>query len=310
MNYRTLGRTGLRVSTLGFGGAPLGSVYGPTSQTESTAAVRTALDLGINFFDTSPYYGLTTAETALGQALAGVPRDRYLLATKVGRYGANDFDFSAARVTRSVDESLARLGCGHIDLIQVHDLEFTRLEQIWTETLPALERLRASGKVRFVGITGLPLRALTEVLAHHTCDTVLSYCHYSLNDTTLASAAPAWRATGAGVIHASPLAMGLLSDGGPPAWHPAPAALKQACAAAAAHCAARGRRLGDTALQFAFLPDAPADTTFVGMRSVDEVRRNAALVATAPDLEFIAELRALLAPVHDLTWPSGLPENN
>jgi L-galactose dehydrogenase len=309
MNYRVLGRTGLRVSMLGFGGAPLGSAYGPTTQDESTAAVRAALAAGINYFDTAPYYGATTAETALGRALVGVPREAYLLATKVGRYGLDDFDFSAARVAASVDESLARLGCGHLDLIQVHDLEFGHLEQIVAETLPALDRLRAGGKVRFIGITGLPLRALTVVHAHWPTDTVLSYCHHCLHDTTLADAAPAWRACQSGVINASPLAMGLLSAAGPPAWHPAPPALKQACAAAAAFCRARGRSLAEVALQFA-LTDPPADTTLVGMRTTEEVRLNVAAAAAPPDLEFIATLQKRFAPVRNLTWPSGRPENN
>jgi L-galactose dehydrogenase len=309
MNFRILGRTGLRVSTLSFGGAPLGSAYGATTQDESNATVQAALDAGINFFDTAPYYGATTAETALGHALAGVPRDQYILATKVGRYGLDDFDFSAARVTASVDESLARLQCDHLDLIQVHDLEFGSLEQVVKETLPALDALRAGGKVRFVGITGLPLRALTVAHAFWPADTVLSYCHYCLHDTTLAAAAPAWRERGSGVINASPLAMGLLSDAGPPAWHPAPLALRKACQAAAGFCRAQGRSLADVALQFA-LADSPADTTLVGMRSPEEVRLNVAAAAAVPDLEFIATLQQRFAPVHNLTWPSGRPENN
>ncbi len=309
MNYRVLGRTGLRVSTLSFGGAPLGSAYGATTQDESTATVQAALEAGINFFDTSPYYGATTAESALGRALEGVPRDRYILATKVGRYGLDDFDFSAARVVASVDESLARLQCDHLDLIQVHDLEFGRLEQVVNETLPALDGLRASGKVRFVGITGLPLRALTVAHSFWPADTVLSYCHYCLHDTTLAAAVPAWRARDSGVINASALAMGLLSDAGPPSWHPAPAALRDACRAAAEYCRAQGRSLADLALQFAFA-NSPADTTLVGMRTVAEVHLNVAAVAAAPDLEFIAKLQQRFAPVRNLTWPSGRPENN
>jgi len=309
MNYRVLGRTGLRVSTLSFGGAPLGSAYGPTTQEQSTAAVHAALDAGINFFDTAPYYGATTAETALGHALAGVPRDQFILATKVGRYGLDQFDFSAARVTASVDESLARLQCEHLDLIQVHDLEFGRLDQIVNETLPALDALRASGKVRFVGITGLPLRALTVAHSFWPADTVLSYCHYCLHDTTLAAAAPAWRERKSGVINASPLAMGLLSDAGPPDWHPAPAALRDACYAAAGFCRAQGRSLAELALQFA-LADSPADTTLVGMRTAAEVALNVAAAAAAPDRGFIATLQQRLAPVRNRTWPSGLPENN
>src|SRR6266571_5457070 len=148
MEYRKLGKTGWEVSVLGYGASPLGGVFGKISDQEGIRAVHTAVDLGINFIDVSPYYGLTKAETVLGKALATLPRDRYILATKVGRYGADDFDFSAARVTSSVDESLRRLQVEHIDLIQCHDIEFGSLDQIVHETLPALRKVREQGKVR------------------------------------------------------------------------------------------------------------------------------------------------------------------
>lgn len=88
-----------------FGGSPFGAVYGNAiSHDEAAALVREALDLGVNYFDVSPFYGLTKAESVLGAALRGIERDRYILSTKVGRYGADEFDFSAARVTQSLDE--------------------------------------------------------------------------------------------------------------------------------------------------------------------------------------------------------------
>src|SRR5438270_11969693 len=122
MIYRTLGRTGFSVSVLGFGGSPLGSVFRPVEPNEAVRTVRSAIDEGVNFFDTSPFYGLTTAETMLGRALDGVRRDRFYLATKVGRYNEREFDFSVERVTRSVDESLKRLKVEYVDLIQCHDI--------------------------------------------------------------------------------------------------------------------------------------------------------------------------------------------
>ena len=107
MEYRKLGRTDLQVSLLGFGTATLGNVYGVTDPSNSERAVHLAIEHGINFFDSSPYYGLTLSEERLGQALRGW-RDKVVLATKCGRYGMDAFDFSAARITASVDESLQR----------------------------------------------------------------------------------------------------------------------------------------------------------------------------------------------------------
>jgi L-galactose dehydrogenase len=304
MLYRTLGSTGLDVSVLGYGASPLGSVFRAIDESEGIRAVHTALDLGVNFIDVSPYYGLTRAEVVLGKALASVPRERYILATKVGRYGPDAFDFSAARVATSVEESLRRLGVAHVDLLQCHDIEFGSLDQIVSETLPALEQVRQQGKARFIGITGYPLRIFREVLARGNVDTILSYCHYCLNDTSLASLLPDLTARGVGVINASPLSMGLLTDRGAPEWHPAPASLKEACRRAASHCRDRGADIAELALRFSLAHPAIA-TTLVGTASPENLRRNVAAVGQAPDPALLAEVQAILAPVRDLTWPSG-----
>ena len=183
MDYRLLGKTGLRVSALSFGASSLGGVFRAVDEAEAVRTVFTAIDLGINLIDVSPYYGLTRAETVLGKALKDIPRDRYYLATKVGRYGDAEFDFSAARVTAGLDESLARLNVEYVDILQCHDVEFGSLDQVVNETLPALRKLQAQGKARFIGVTGLPLKIFSVVLDRAEVDTVLSYCHYSLNDT-------------------------------------------------------------------------------------------------------------------------------
>jgi L-galactose dehydrogenase len=311
MRTRPLGRTGISVSVVGFGGSSLGGVFRPVSQAEADATVRAALGAGITYFDTAPYYGWTKAETALGHALGGVARERYVLATKVGRYGHDDFDFSAARVTASVDESLARLGCGHIDVIQVHDLEFVPLAQIWEETLPALMRLRESGKVRAIGITGLPLKALRTVWEHArgSIDVVLSYCRATLQNETFLPWARELRASGVGVINAAPLSMGLLTQGGPPAWHPARGDVRAECRRAAEFCATRGKDLADVALGYALALEE-VDCTVLGLASVEEVKRAVSAVERPVDEKMLSGVREILAPVHNVGWSTGRPENN
>ncbi len=309
MEYRVLGQTGLQVSALGYGASPLGSVFRPIDEAEGIQTVHAAIDAGINFIDVSPYYGLTKAETVLGKALATLPRDSYILATKVGRYGADEFDFSAARVTASVEESLRRLQVDHIDLIQCHDIEFGSLEQVVHETLPALREVREQGKVRFIGITGYPLKIFRTVLDQTDVDTILSYCRFSLNDTALESLIPYLQEKGVGIISASPLSMGLLTERGAPDWHPAPEPLKAACARAAAHCRSRGVDIAQLALQFAVSNPAIA-TTLVGTASPENLRRNVAWSEHPPDPELLAKVQAILAPVQNATWPSGRPENS
>jgi L-galactose dehydrogenase len=311
MIYRTLGATGLQVSILGFGASPLGGVFRPINEEEGKRAVRVALDLGVNFFDVSPYYGMTRAEIVLGQSLAGVPRERYLLSTKVGRYGneAKDFDFSADRVARSVDESLKRLGVSHVDMLLCHDIEFGNLNQIVEETLPALRRIVAAGKARFVGITGLPLKMFPAVMDRAAVDVMISYCHYELNDTSLEGLLPYLTGKGVGVISASPLGMGLLTDGGLPAWHPAPQRIKACCAAAAAHCRAKGSDIARLALQFA-LSRPEIATTLVGMATPEEIAQNVKSMSLPMDRQLLMEVQGILSPVQNQTWASGLPENN
>ncbi len=314
MLFRPLGRTGLQVSALSFGASSLGGVFREVQQDEAIGAVHAALDHGMNLIDVSPYYGLTKAETVLGQALRTIPRDRYLLATKCGRYGseAKDFDFSATRITRSVEESLGRLGVDHLDFLQAHDIEFGNLQQIVDETIPALQRLKQAGKCRYIGITGLPLKVFTTVVEQvgaGVLDTILSYCHYELNDTALLSILPAMQQAGIGVMNASPLGMGLLSPRGAPAWHPAPQQVKQLCAQAAAHCAQRDASIIKLAVQFAVAqPDIA--TTFVGSANPANIIKNIQWLAEPIDLDLLRQVQTILAPIHNMSWPSGRAENN
>ncbi|MFF7159395.1 aldo/keto reductase [Streptomyces sp. NPDC008139] len=308
MRRRTLGATGLEVSALGFGASPLGSVYGAFAEPDGIDAVHTALDLGISFFDVSPYYGATLAETVLGKALRGVDRTGYVLATKAGRYGDDDFDFSADRVKRSVHESLKRLGTDHLDLIQCHDVEFGNLAQIVHETLPALRELQDAGLVRAVGITGYPLGALHHVATRIPVDTVMSYCQYTLQDRRLARWTPEFARVGAAVINASPLAMGALTEREPASWHPAPAPVLERCAAAAALCRARGTDLARLAVQFAFATGDFASTV-IGTSSAQKVRRTVEWVAQPLDSDLLHAVEECLAPVRDQGWFNGRPEN-
>ena len=313
MIYRTLGRTELQVSVVGFGASPLGDEFGASDPAEGRRAVDTAIDAGINYFDVAPYYGRTLAEERLGEFLAG-HRHQVVLATKAGRYDKalpDGFDFSAGRIARSVDESLRRLRTDYIDVYQLHDIEFGRREQILGETLPAMERLKAAGKIRWIGITGYPLYLLRDVAAaSDVADTVLSYCHYDLLDRGMAQVlAPLARARGLGLISASPLHMRLLTQLGAPDWHPAPARVVAAARQAAEYCAARNVDIADLAMQFALSYEAAA-VTLVGMSKARHVARNVAQVGVTPDPELLAAVEQILAPVNGVCWRSGRPEND
>jgi len=311
MHYRALGRTGLQVPVLSFGASSLGGVFRQTDDREAIQTVHVALDLGMNFIDVSPYYGATKAETVLGKALKGIPRERYLLATKVGQYADGQFDFSAARVTRSLDESCARMGVDYIDLLQCHDIEFADLNQIVNETLPALVKLREAGRIGHIGITGLPLKVFPAVIDRvgaGVVETVLSFCRYELNDTALDSLLPYFKAKAVGVINASPTGMGLLTERGVPSWHPAPPAMVAGARRAVEYCRSVGADIVKLAVQFCVAHPGIA-TTLVGSANPANIRRNAAFVEEPIDFELMAKVLELLRPIHNHNFTRGRPEN-
>lgn len=308
MEYRVLGNTGLMVSVLGFGAASLGTKAKEVDEHTSARTLREALDLGINLIDVSPYYGQTRAETIVGLALKGVPRSQYILATKAGRYGKDAFDFSPSRIVESLEESLRRLGTDYIDIFQLHDIEYAPLEMIINQSLPALEKLKQSGTIRYYGITGYPLHIFRTVAKKAHLDTIQSYAHYTLQNSSLTSILPMMQMKGIGVMNASPLSMGLLTSRGPFPWHPADEGIKTNCKRAVDFCKVRGLDLAELALQFSLLNEQVA-TTIIGTARPESIRKNVEVMERKPDLEAIAQVQAFLQPVQGLTWPSGLPEN-
>ncbi|MCS7025221.1 MAG: aldo/keto reductase [Bryobacteraceae bacterium] len=309
MRYRKLGKTGLHVSVMGLGCAGFGGVYGDISEQQAIRAIHTAFDLGINFLDTAPLYGFTRSETVVGKALRGIPRDRYYLSSKVGRYSFQDSDFSYRRVKQGLEESLARLGCGYLDLAILHDIEFCPLDQVVEEGLRALIDARQEGKVRFVGASGLPLKIFPAILAVAELDVVISYAHYTLQNTSLLSLLPLFEQHNLGVINASPLGLGLLTPAGPPPWHLASEEIKAVCRKAAEWCASKGVDLAQLGMQFAYAQPG-IHSTLSGAIQPEEVERNARAVDQPPDPDLVAAVQEILRPVKDRTWPSGRPEYN
>ena len=307
MDYRTIGHTGMRVSALSFGASSLGGVFHAIDEGRAIEALHTAVEGGMNFIDVSPYYGHYRAEAVLGKALRTVPRDRYWLSTKVGRYGkdgVNTWDYSARRATESVYESMERLGVDHIDLINVHDIEFADLHQVAEETLPALVELRDKGVVSYVGITDLQLENLQWVIDHvpaGTVETVLNFCHYCLCDDKLVDYIDYFEQRGIGIINASPLSMGLLSERGVPAWHPAPQPLVEACSRAAQHCKAKGYPIEKLAIQYALTNERIATTLF-SSANPENVKRNMQWADEPIDMQLVQEVRDIIGEQQRVSW--------
>lgn len=310
MKTRPLGKTGLQVPILSFGASSLGQEFRSVKLDEALDSVRVALDCGLNFIDTSPFYGRGMSEVLLGMALKGVPRDNYTLCTKLGRYDLSHFDFSAKRVAESVDVSLHRLGTDHLDIILCHDIEFVDMQQIVDETIPALRKIQQQGKVKFIGFSGYPMKIFRYILDQTDVDVVLSYNQYTLQNTRFADEiVPMLKQRGIGAINAGPFSARLLTNAPLPAWLKEPEEVKAAARRAAAHCESKGVDIAKLALQFScFNPDIA--TTVAGSANPVNIRNWAKWLAEPIDEELLHEVLEIFKPVKNIGHMEGLPENN
>ena len=310
MKYNEIGKTGMCVSNLSFGASSLGGVFHDTTEARSIEAVFTAVEKGINFIDVSPYYGHYKAETVLGKALKQIPRNKYYLSTKVGRYGengVNKWNYSAKYATESVYASMERLNVDYIDLINVHDIEFADLHQVVDETLPALVELRDKGIVKHVGITDLQLENLQWVVEHSepgVVESILNFCHYSLNDEKLSDYFNYFESKNIGIINSSPLSMGLLSQRGVPTWHPAPKALVRACQKAALHCMSKNYPIEKLAIQYS-TGNPRIATTLFSSANPDNVLKNIAYVEEPIDWNLVKEVQEIIGKQMRVSWANS-----
>jgi L-galactose dehydrogenase len=309
METRPLGNTGLHLPILSFGASSLGQEFRQVDLNEALRSVHVALDLGMNFIDTSPFYGRGMSEVLLGVALRGIPRDRYLLGTKLGRYSGTHFDFSARRVAESVDISLERMGVEHLDIILCHDIEFVDMHQIVEETLPALRKVQEQGKVRFVGISGYPMKIFKFVLDHTDLDVILSYNHYTLQNTMLADLVPLLQAKGVGIMNAAPFSARLLTNQPLPKWHKATPLVRETAKRAAEHCAKKGVDIAKLAVQYS-IANRDMATCIVGSANPENVKKWAQWAAEPINPQLLQEVLAVLKPIHNWFYIEGRPENN
>lgn len=306
MQLRPLGNTGLNVSIISMGGAAIGQQYGPVSVRDAADTVHAGIDAGINLIDTSAFYGEGKSEEILGEVLAGGRREKVLICTKAGRHTRERFDFSPAGMRSCLEGSLKRLRVESVDILLAHDIEYADdFERVFTDTADVLHRLKAEGKCRFVGMSCYPLPLLRSAIEKCNLDVVISYCHFNLqNQRLLTELLPVAEAHGVGVLNASPLAMGLLTNQGPPPWHPASDAIKKTCSEAATFCRARGADIATLGMQYCY-GESRIPSTITGTAKRSELEANLQALAAPLDAGLLEDVRAVLEPVQDAIWPSG-----
>jgi len=312
METRILGKSGIALPVLSFGASSLGAEFRKVDVNEALQSVHTALELGMNFIDTSPFYGRGMSEVLLGIALKQHKRQDYLLGTKLGRYSLEHFDFSAKRVEESVHVSLHRLGTDYLDVLLLHDVEFVKLPQIWEETIPAVIELKKRGLVRAIGFSCYPMKTFNTVLDHveDDIDCVLSYNQYTLQNTRFADElVPRLKPKGIGAINAGPFSARLLTNAELPVWLKEPEDVKAAARAAAKLCADQGIDIAQLALQYSCAnPDITS--TVAGSANPNNIAKWAKWLEQPIDQSLLDQVLALFAPVKNLGHNEGLAENN
>lgn len=306
MEFRPLGKTGLNVSALAQGGAAFGQQFGPVSAAEAANCVHAAIDAGVNLVDTAAYYGRGLAEEFLGKALAGGWREKVYVCTKACRLGEAEFDFTPAGTRKCFEASLKRLGTDHVDVLLAHDIEFADdYEYVFTETANVLHELKKEGKARFIGMSGYPLGLLRQAIERCNLDVVISYAHCNMfNTRLLTELLPAAEAHGVGLLNASPLAMGLLTNHGPQPWFPGPPEVREACKKAADLCRERGADIAFLGMQFCYAQKRIA-STLTGTARTSELEVNLRAMNEPIDQELLRDVLKVLEPVKDRTWASG-----
>ena len=309
MEQRKLGNTDLSLPVISYGASSLGQEFRKISINDALKSCRTAIDLGMNFIDTSPFYGRGMSEVLLGQILRDIPRDSFHIGTKLGRYDLQHFDFSAKRVAESIDVSLHRMGINHLDIILCHDIEFINMQQIVDETIPAIQKIRDQGKVRYIGFSGYPMKIFPFILDQIDIDVVLSYNNYHLQNTRFSKLFSYLKEKGVGIMNAGPFCARLLTNSSLPEWHKEPLEVRAACKKSAEICTKYGVDIAQLAIQFC-IANKDISTTIAGSANPENVKNWAKWSETPINEELLERVLKILDPIKDIGHIEGLPENN
>ncbi|WP_167268777.1 aldo/keto reductase [Paenarthrobacter ilicis] len=288
-----------QLGKLGFGGAGIGNLYRAIPDGQALATILAAWDAGIRYFDTAPHYGLGLSEQRLGAVLRDKPRDEFVISTKVGRLlepsagsgrDPEGFDvpadkkrvwnFSEAGIRRSIEDSLERLGLDHVDIAYLHDADVHDLQAGIAEGLPALEKLRAEGLVKAIGVGLNSAEAALECVEAADLDLVMLAGRYTLleqPDVPLLSRCVERRT---GVVNVGAYNSGLLANPEVPDdahynYQQAPPAVLERARALASVCRDFGVELPTAAIQFPLRHPAVVNVT-VGATTPQQVQTNAA----------------------------------
>jgi D-threo-aldose 1-dehydrogenase len=308
----TLGGSGLELTALGLGTAPLAGLFSEVSEAQAAGAVEAAWAAGLRYFDTAPLYGYGLAERRVGPLLAARPRSEYVLSTKIGRLVrpaeepdpddvfvgtegvAATWEYSRDAVLRSVEESLERLGLDRIDILYIHDPD-DHWEQALTGAYPTLDELRREKVVSAIGVGMNQAPMLARFVRETDIDVVLCAGRYTLLDqSALTDLLPACTERGVAVVIGGVYNSGVLAEPDAAAHYdyaPAPGSLVARARRLGEICGRYGVPLKAAAIQFPTGHPAVA-SVLTGARSAAELEENVAMFTRPVPAELWQELVA------------------
>lgn len=323
---RPVGKTGINVTTLGFGGAPIGGFRFNVSERQGCETVEAAYQAGVRYFDTSPYYGYGRSEHIVGQALRAVERDSFVLSTKVGRWMSPKgdlekvegwrpgglpfkptFDYSRDGTLRSLDQSLLRLGMNRIDVVLIHDVDVWThgsqelvdryFKDVMTGCYPALADLRRAGVIKAIGVGLNDSETSLRFAREADLDCIMLAGRYTLLEQgALTDLLPYCAARNISILLAGPLNSGILATGAVKAasydYKPAPAEVMERVRRLQAVCDRHGVELATAALQFPLAHECIASVVAGGVHA-DEVRENVRRMSAPIPTALWADLKQL-----------------
>jgi D-threo-aldose 1-dehydrogenase len=291
-----VGKSSLYVPLLGLGTAPLGNLWSDVPESQAIETIHFALDNGVTFLDTAPYYDSTLIERRVGLALAGVPRDSYVLATKVGRpSGSELMDFSRDGVLKSIEESLKRLKVDRVDILHLHDPDQETYKSALEEAYPVLDDMRRQGMIKAVGVGANYWELLVDFARDAEFDCFLLAGRYTLLEQGALGALNLFRQKGISIFGAGVYNTGILAKGAKAGvWYQyraAPPEILDRVCRIETICERYGVPLNAAAVHF--VKAHPAITSLViGAESAAQLAESVDALQTAIPLEFWADLRA------------------
>ena len=301
-----------KVSNIAFGCATLAELYNKYDSNEYLDVLKYSYKNGINYYDVAPFYGGGLAENRLGEfiKIPEINREKIFVATKIGRYtdlnnnlgSGGYFDFTPSKIEESIKMSMKMLNINYIDLIQCHDIENVESNKI-IDILPLLDHFKKIDKIRGIGINSYPIYPLEKIIESTKIkiDSVGTYAHHTLINDSLTDYVPYFKKKNIKIINSSPLAMGLLTNNGPPSWHPASNNMRNSVLDIINYCEKKKENVEDISMRFS-LSNQNILTTITGGKNILEIEKNIDSLNNPLSNQMLSDINNITKPIKNKLW--------